>query len=144
MVICADTSALFSLYANDFHTPRTVQWLTAQQNPLLVTPLNEFELFNALRFAEFRGAIASGEAVMFWGQFEEDRNAGRVVRQPCNLATVLDEAMRLSAAYTLSGGHRGFAILHTAAAIILDAEQFLTFDEDQKRLATAEGLVVPI
>ena len=81
---------------------------------------------------------------MFWGQFEEDRNAGRVVRQPCNLATVLDEAMRLSAAYTLSGGHSGFDILHTAAAIVLDAEQFLTFDENQKRLATAEGLVVPV
>ncbi len=55
-----------------------------------------------------------------------------------------DEAMRLSAAYTLSGGHRGFDILHTAAAIVLEAEQFLTFDENQKRLATAEGLVVPI
>ena len=81
---------------------------------------------------------------MFWGQFEEDRTAGRVVRQPCNLAAVLDEAMRLSAAYTLSGGHRGFDILHTAAAIVINADQFLTFDENQKRLAAAEGLQVPV
>jgi predicted nucleic acid-binding protein len=52
--------------------------------------------------------------------------------------------MRLSAAHTLSGGHRGFDILHAAAAIVMDAKQFLTFDRNQKRLAEAEGLSVPL
>lgn len=144
MVICVDTSALFSLYANDVHTARTVQWLTSQRQPISVTPLNEFELFNALRFAEWRGVIAAGEAAVFWAQFEDDRAAGRLVRQACNLASVLDEAMRLSAAHTLSGGHRGFDILHAAAAIVMDAKQFLTFDRNQKWLAEAEGLSVPL
>ena len=94
MVICADTSALFSLYANDVHTAKTVRWLTSQRQPISVTPLNEFELSNALRFAEWRGVLAAGEAAVFWAQFEGDRAAGRLVRQACNLASVLDEAMR--------------------------------------------------
>lgn len=143
MVICADTSALFSLYANDAHTARILAWLTSQRQPLVVTSLNEFELCNALRFAEFRGAIDRGDAAAFWAQFEADRAAGRIVRQTCNLATVLDEAMRLSATHTLSGGHRSFDIVHAAAALVIDAKQFLTFDQNQRRLAEAEGLSVP-
>jgi predicted nucleic acid-binding protein len=144
MVICADTSVLFSLYANDAHTPRLVAWLAAHPVAITVTPLTEFELHNALRFAEFRRAIAAGEAASFWGQFEEDREAGRIVRRICNLAAVLDEAMRLSAVYTISQGQRSFDILHAAAARVLGAEQLLTFDHNQRLLAAAEGLGVPL
>lgn len=46
--------------------------------------------------------------------------------------------------HTLTGGHRGFDILHVASALIVKANRFLTFDENQKKLAKAEGLVVPI
>ncbi|MFM8803292.1 MAG: type II toxin-antitoxin system VapC family toxin [Planctomycetia bacterium] len=143
MVICADTSALFSLYAHDVHSSRIVAWLATQRRPLLVTLLNECELANALRFAEWRGAIGTGQAAAFWAQFQEDQAAGRVVRHPCNLATVMDEAMHLSAAHTLVGGHRSFDIVHVAAAIVIKARHFHTFDHNQRRLAEAEGLGVP-
>jgi predicted nucleic acid-binding protein len=59
------------------------------------------------------------------------------------LAVVIDEAKRLSATHTLTGGHRGFDMLHVAAALQLKARHFLTFDANQKRLAEAEGLIVP-
>ena len=143
MVICADTSALFSLYAHDVHSSRIVAWLTSQRRPLVVTLLNEFELSNALRFAEWRGAIATGQAAAFWAEFQEDLAAGRIVRHACNLAAVLDEAIRLSAAHTLAGGHRSFDIVHVAAAVVMKASHFLTFDQNQQRLAEAEGLGVP-
>lgn len=143
MVISADTSFLFSLYGNDANTPRAVAWASSQQSALTLTALNEFELGNALRFAEFRKGIAPGEAALFWTQFEADRACGRILVQVCNLADVMDEAKRLSATYTLAGGHRGFDILHVAAALVLKATQFLTFDENQKKLATAEGMIVP-
>jgi predicted nucleic acid-binding protein len=61
-----------------------------------------------------------------------------------NLAAVIDEAKRLSATHTLTGGHRSFDILHAAAAVRLEAERFLTFDLRQKDLAAAVGLTVPI
>jgi predicted nucleic acid-binding protein len=144
VVIHADTSFLFSLYGNDVHTPRAVAWLKARRRPLTVTALNEYELGNALRFAEFRKGIRVGEAALFWAQFEADRACGRVRTQVCNLADVVDEARRLSATHMLAGGHRAFDLLHVASALVLGANQFLTFDANQKKLATAEGLAVPV
>jgi predicted nucleic acid-binding protein len=143
-VTCSDTSFLFALYGNDVHTPRAVAWMKRQRKPLTLTSLGEYELGNALRFAEFRKAIAPGEAALFWAQFEADRDAGRLQIRLCNLAEVVDEAKRLSATHTLAGGHRGFDVLQVATALRLGAAQFLTFDGNQKRLATAEGLAAPL
>ena len=89
MVICADTSFLFSLYGNDVHTPRAMAWVEARRTALTLSVLNEYELGNALRFAEFRKSIGPGEAALFWSQFETDRAAGRIVIQICNLADVV-------------------------------------------------------
>ncbi len=144
MVICADTSFLFSLYGNDVFTPKALKWMKMQRSPLTLTSLNEFELGNALRFAEFRKAIAPGEAATFWAQFESDRTEGRIQIHVCNLAKVVDEAKRISSTHTLKGGHRGFDVLHLAAAQLMKARQFLSFDDNQKRLARAEGLTVPL
>ena len=144
MVTCADTSFLFSLYGNDAHTPRAVAWMLSQRSALTITALSEYQLGNALRFSEFRKGIAPGEAALFCAQFEADRASGRLQLQVCNLAGVVDEAKRLSATYTVAGGHRGFDILHVATALIVKAQQLLTFDGNQKKLAEAEGLVVPV
>jgi predicted nucleic acid-binding protein len=144
MVVYADTSFLFSLYANDVHSARAVEWLTSHRFALTLTSLSEFELGNALRFAEFRKVIAPGDAGLFWAQFEADCASGRIQVQVCNLARVVEEAKRISATHTLSGGHRGFDILHVSTALAVHAKEFLTFDANQKRLAEAEGLVVPI
>jgi predicted nucleic acid-binding protein len=144
MVTCADTSFLFSLYGNDAHTPRAVAWMKSQRSALTLTTLSEYELGNALRFSEFRKGIGPGEAALFWAQFEADRASGRIQIHVCNLSEVIDEAKRLSATHTLAGGHRGFDILHVATALVVKAQQLLTFDGNQKKLAEAEGLVVPI
>ena len=144
MVTCADTSFLFALYGNDHHTPRALAWMKSQRKALAITSLNEYELGNALRFAEFRKVISSGEAALYWADFEADRASGRLQLHVCNLADVMHEAKRLSAKYTLKGGHRGFDILHVASALVLKADRFLTFDSNQKKLAQAEGLMVPL
>ena len=111
---------------------------------MTLTSLSEFGLGNALRFAEFRKGLAPGEAAMFWAEFEADRASGRLRIQVCNLADVVDEAKRISATHTLTGGHRAFDVLHVAAALVVKARQFLTFDGNQRKLAEAEGLVVPV
>ncbi len=142
MVTSADTSFLFSLYGNDANTPRAVTWMKSKRTALTLTSLAEYELGNALRFAEFRGVIAPGEAALFWAQFEADKASGRIQIHLCNLADVIEEAKRLSATHTLTSGHRGFDILHVASSLSMKAQRFLTFDENQKKLAKAEGLVV--
>ena len=141
-VRCA--SFLFSLYGNDAHTPCAVAWTKSQRSALTLTSLSEFDLGNALRFAEFREGLAPGEAALFRAEFEADRESGRLRIQVCNLADVVDEAKRISATHTLTGGHRAFDVLHVAAALVVKARQFLTFDGNQRKLAEAEGVVVPV
>ena len=144
MVICCDTSFLFSLYGSDVHSPRAVAWTAHCTAPIHLNTLTHYELGNALRFAEFRQALKTGEAARYWALFEAAVAQGRLVVETCNLADVVDEAKRLSATYTLTGGHRGFDILHIAAALKAGSKEFLTFDENQKKLAASEGLHVPL
>ena len=143
MVICCDTSFLFSLYGSDVHSPQAVAWTAQCTAPIRLNTLTHYELGNALRFAEFRRALKTGEATQYEALFEAAVAQGRLVVETCNLADVVDEAKRLSATYTLTGGHRGFDILHIAAALKTGAKAFLTFDDNQKKLAAAEGLHVP-
>ncbi len=144
MVSAADTSFLFSLYGNDSHTPHAVAWCKRVARSISISPLNRFELINSLRFAEFRKLLKPGEAATHLLLFHNAIAAERLIEATCNLAEILAEATRLSAAHTLSGGHRGFDILHVAAARIMGATHFLTFDANQHRLATAAGLKVPL
>ncbi len=78
------------------------------------------------------------------GKLQANISAGAVVIVPVDWADVASMAERLSAQYTWTEGHRGFDVLHVATALHLGASQFLTFDANQKKLAEAEGLVVPV
>jgi predicted nucleic acid-binding protein len=144
MVIACDTSFLFSLYGNDAHSPKAVAWTAQNTRALYLNSLTHFEFGNAVRFSEFRKAIPFGAAARYWAGFEAAIAQGRLIVATSNLADVVDEARRLSSTRTLSGGHRGFDILHVASALKMNATHFLTFDANQKKLAEAEGLVVPI
>lgn len=144
MVIAADTSFLFSLYGNDVNTPPAVAWCSQHNRVICISAFNHFELLNALRFAECRKSLKPGDAARHQQLFNNALLDGRLVEKICNLGDILAEATRLSAAHTLTGGHRGFDILHVAAARILGATHFLTFDASQKRLAENEGLKIPI
>jgi predicted nucleic acid-binding protein len=143
MVVFADTSFLFAVYGNDAHTPVALNWLRETRQTVCVSELADFELCNALRFAQFAGRLAYGDAARFLAQYESDRAAGRLRLEICNLADVVREAKRLSGMYTAEQGHRAFDILHVATAISQRAERFLTFDANQKKLAEAEGIGVP-
>jgi len=144
MVIACDTSFLFSLYGSDAHSPKSVAWSARNTRALYLNSLTYFEFGNAVRFSEFRKAIPLGASAQYWAGFEAAIAQGRLIVVTSNLADVVDEAKRLSSTHTLSGGHRGFDILHVASALKMHANQFLTFDGNQKKLAEAEGLKVPL
>jgi predicted nucleic acid-binding protein len=144
MVVGADTSFLFSLYGNDAHSGRALAWLKDHSRPLHLTQLNEFELGNAFRFAEFKTFLKPGDAALYWENFQEDKDQGRLIVEHCNLSQVLEVAKGLSADWTLTGGHRSFDVLHVAAGLVLEASHFLTFDQNQQRLARKTGLNAPV
>lgn len=50
-------------------------------------------------------------------------------------------AERLSAARTKTEGFRALDTLQVATALHLNAKEFLSFDERQRKLAAAEGLL---
>jgi predicted nucleic acid-binding protein len=144
MVICCDTSFLFSVYGNDANTPRAHSYLKKFRTPLTVSVLNAFELANALRLAEFRQLMLPGHSEMLIREYQRDMEEGRIVEYPCDLAALFKKAHRLSQDHTLSEGHRGFDILHVAAALEMGAEEFLSFDRLQSRLAHAVQMRAPL
>ncbi len=140
--ICCDTSFLFSLYGRDAHTPRAAAEVVRLGLPLTITVLGEYELLNAVRFAEFRGALTATGVATIIAAFEADLAAGRLVIERSNLAQIVSEAKRLSTLHTTAGGHRSFDLLHVATAVHLKADVFHTFDGNQRLLAQAAGLKV--
>jgi len=142
-MIATDTSFLFSLFGGDAHTATARAWAVQTKQPIAVTTLNRYELGNAFRFAAFRKIISQQDALISLTAFEADMKNG--ILQPVSpepLADILREAARLSELHTTSGGHRSFDILHVAAARVLKASLFLSFDANQRKLARALKLTV--
>ena len=141
-LVTADTSFLFALFGRDAHTAAARAWALQARQPITVTRLNRYELGNALRFAAFRKLISPADALGSLAAFDADLKGGLLRLASCELSAVLREAERLSAQHTLAGGHRSFDLLHVAAARVLKATLFLTFDLNQRKLAGAAGLAV--
>jgi predicted nucleic acid-binding protein len=141
MITC-DTSFLYSLYMVDVHTPKARARLSRIRRPeaLTISPFIEYELPNAIRLSVFRNLRDATSGTTILAAFEADQAAGHFDRPICNLASVVHEAKRLSSIYTMHSGHRALDILHVATALHLGATEFLSFDQNQRKLATAVGL----
>jgi predicted nucleic acid-binding protein len=141
-MVTADTSFLFSLYGRDANTAKARKLVSRCGKPITVTLFNEFGLGNAVRLSVFQKLLPSEIGAAMLADYEADKADGRVIPGVCNLAEALGEALRLSASETPGGGHRAFDILHVAAAVVMEAENFFTFDDKQRGLARAAGLKV--
>ena len=88
--------------------------------------------------------FARTEGQQMLNDLQIDLNAGLLTSIPVDWAAVHQRAEALSSAHTLAAGHRLADILHVATALHLGVTEFFTFDVNQKKLAEAEGLVVPV
>ena len=143
MVVYADTSFLFSLYAQDAHTGTAASCAAALARALLLTPLQRFELRNALRLSVFRGDMAELECRRLIETIDDDVRTGILATFPVAWDTVFAQAETLSLEHARDLGTRGFDVLHVACALALGAGQFCTFDSRQKELALRAGMTVP-
>lgn len=141
-IAVADTSFLFSLFGSDAHTATARAWVQQARLPLTVSELNRYEFGNAVRFAAFRKVISPADAQASLAAFEADLKSGFLHTAACDWSAVLAEATRLSEQHALTRGHRSFDILHVATARVLKATTFLSFDLNQRTLATATRLNV--
>ena len=142
MVVYADTSFLFSLFAQDANTAQAAELAGTLDHALIVTPLQRFELRNALRLSVFRGDMAQDECTRLLEWIEADIKTGTLVETPVSWAEVYTEAEALSAAHAAAIGTRSLDTLHVAAAAAVGAGTFYTFDARQKTLATKAGMKV--
>lgn len=140
--IVADTSFLFSLFGGDAHTAVARAWAIQAKQPIAITALNRYEFGNAIRFAAFRKVITRQDALNSLAAFTADLKDGMLQPASPDLADIVGEAARLSELHTMSGGHRSFDILHVAAARVLKATLFLSFDANRRKLAGAAKLAV--
>jgi hypothetical protein len=140
--IYADTSILFSLYAPDVNSPRADAWRQANPVPIGFTGFHRIELRNALSLAVFQQRLTTAEALAAWQEVQQDLASGLLVAKPDLWGKLVREAESLTEHHTPVLGTRSLDILHVAAALVLGATEFCTFDTRQAKLAKAAGLLV--
>ena len=146
MKIFLDTSFLCSLYREDCNTKEALSYAEKQTAPYWISNLVLFEFKQSSRLQVFR--------------FQKDRSQGFAekvfteiqIKLTANLKQesliiagvdwpeVHSIAEQLSDRHTISGGHRTLDVLHVATALHVKATNFLTFDDNQAKLAKKAGL----
>ena len=139
LLIYLDTSLLVSLYAPDANSAAAGAAMQSAQDTLLITPLVELEVVNALELRVFRKEITSLQAKASSTDFAKD------LQSKVYLLRVIPEAAfecarQLSRSLTANLGTRTADLLHVAAALELGAATLFTFDLQQRKMAEAAGL----
>lgn len=137
-----DTSLLVSLYCPDANSLAAVELLRKADAPLLITNLCEIEATNALGLRLFRKEITPAQAELSRKNFELDLHGG-VYQYRTIPEAAYSRARTLSLEWTPRLGTRTADLLHLAAALVLRATAFYSFDAQQLRTAEAVGLATP-
>ena len=141
MIAYADTSFLFSLYLPDANSGIAASVVERLAPAILLSPIAELELTNALQSRVFRREITAREAEEAWARILEHIESEFLVLCPMP-PTVYERSRQMSLRWTAKVGARSLDVLHVAIASLLKPDIFLTFDARQRRLARLEGLRV--
>jgi predicted nucleic acid-binding protein len=141
-MVCADCSFLVSRYGDDVNSAVARDFPKISRKPIHVHTIAEFEYRNALRFLVFRGKITSEQCLQWLAEYEADVNRGLLIPAQMSLPKAFAEAEKISTKHTETHGHRAYDILQVAAASLLGATDFWSFDGKQRTLAQAEGMKV--
>ncbi len=148
MTAFPDTSFLFALYRAQDNSATARKHYDAMTEALSISGLLAFEFRQSMRFQswlraqEAKKGVPAKEAEQSLADLDANLASGALEMATVDWADVHRIAERLSATYTRANGHRAIDVLHVATAIHLGAEELLTFDGNQRKLATAEGLKV--
>lgn len=145
-MIYADPSFLFSFYAMDGNTQAAASVYSSDaRRPLLFTPWQRFELRNTVRLASYKlnrqGRTIPFQSGNVFKRVEEDLAAGRLKHEEPDWRDIFRLAEELSDAHTKLLGCASVDLWHVAAALLLKADTFWTFDEDQRALAKATAKI---
>lgn len=145
-----DTSFLCAMYRLQANSHLAAAYFSAMPGSLEVTTLLLYEFRQAVRFQirlhrhDPTKGYSRAEGTKMLADLKSDLVSGEVITIPAPWPQIHLAAERLSELYTDASGHRAMDILHVATAIEIGAQEFLTFDANQKKLAEAEGLIVQL
>ena len=145
-----DTSFLCALYRTQVNSPQADQFMVGMSGTLGVSSLLLLEFRQSVRLQirlhlnDRNKGFLQLKGQQMLNDLQIDLNAGLLTTIPVDWSAVHQRAEALSGAHTVAVGHRLADILHVATALHLGVTEFLTFDANQKKLAEAEGLVVPV
>ncbi len=108
---------------------------------LWLTPLHVAEWTHAVEQQIFRGAASRTEIDLTHKRFTQHRASGLWVEATLP-ESAWDVCAQLARRYAARLGLRTLDTLHVAAALELKAQRFWTFDDRQRKLASAVGLNV--
>jgi hypothetical protein len=137
-----DTGILVKLYCAEVNTPEAVKLVELFSPPIAFTHWHEIELKNALRLKLFRKEMTAGELEKGLDNLYSDLASGLLQKASSDFTAVFRTANTLSENHSTSLGCRTLDILHVAAAVVIGAKTFVTFDARQAALATKAGLKV--
>ena len=137
-----DSAIIVKLYVQEATSPDAIRLVGAYAAPYVLTQWQALEVKNAIRLKAFRAEITAAEMARSIAAFEQDIATGRWQRPAYTAATVEQKAEELSAGHSATLGCRTLDIIHVAAALVLAAKEFVTFDTRQGALAKQAGLTV--
>ena len=137
-----DSAIIVKLYVQEATSPDAIRLVGAYVAPYALTQWQALEVKNAIRLKTFRAEITTAEMNRSIAAFEQDIATGRWQRPAYTAATIEQKADELSAGYAAILGCRTLDIIHVAAALVLRAKEFVTFDTRQGALAKQTGLRV--
>jgi predicted nucleic acid-binding protein len=141
-----DTSYLVALYVPNDHTAAALRHRGNEtQAPILFSPLHRLELRTVVRQCVYGRLISEADCRRVLRHIDEDLEDGTLTHQPLNWIATLQRAESIAARRATAMACRSLDLWHVAAACEIEAEAFITFDDDQCALAKAEGLraVIP-
>lgn len=145
-----DTSFLCSAYRTQIHSTKADAFMAKLTGPLPVSTFLLLEFRQSLRLQarlyvqDKTKGFPGHEAALMLRDLQSDLTGKVLEVVPVEWADVHQTADRLSATYTEKNGHRLADIMHVATALHLGTTHFLTFDGNQRLLAEAEGMKVPV
>jgi len=140
----ADTSFLVSYFGQDAKTLAAHAYAGAWVRPPRIawTVFGELEFNNAVRSLVFSGQFTPGILPTLHARVSEDLRGGILATRALPADRHYEMAETISAQHTARVAVRTLDLLHVAAARVLGARDFLTFDSRQSQLATLCGLRV--
>jgi len=142
MMTYCDTGVLVKTYVFESNSQEAISLLDTFGLPLAFSHFHAVEIPNAIRLKRFRQEITATQETESLRAFQDDVDAGRLCYLNYELTAVFIRASALSAKYSNTQGTRSLDILHVAAALEGGCNEFVSFDERQRKIAEKEGLKV--